>query len=79
MGNSTNLDKHIFKLIQMRRPPRRLIMEAKRSLESDLFIFTTDREKVMNEIDVLLKRESDSGTKVFSDLSDSEEDSILIN
>lgn len=79
MGNSTNLDKHIFKLIQMRRPPRRLIMEAKRSLESDLFIFTTDREKVMNEIDVLLKKESDSGTKVFSDLSDSEEDSILIN
>ncbi len=79
MGNSTNLDKHIFKLIQMRRPPRRLIMEAKRSLESDLFIFTTDREKVMNEIDMLLKRENDSDAKIFSDLSDSEEDRIIAN
>ncbi len=53
-GNSTNLDKHIVRLLGMRRPPRELVMDARKSLASDRFIFTNNREKVMKEIDTLI-------------------------
>ncbi len=53
-GNSTNLDKHIVKLLGMRRPPRELVLDARKSLASDRFIFTNNREKVMKEIDTLV-------------------------
>lgn len=56
MGNSTNIDKHIFKLLQMRRPPRQLVESAKKDMASDRFIFVKDREKIMNEIDLLLNK-----------------------
>ena len=58
MGNSTNLDKHIFRLLQMRRPPRELIIEARKNLASDSFIFTPDREKIMAEINMLINNTS---------------------
>lgn len=53
-GNSTNLDKHIVRLLGMRRPPRELVMDARKSLGSDRFIFTNNREKIMKEIDTLI-------------------------
>ncbi len=53
-GNSTNLDKNIVKLLSMRRPPRELVVNARKRLASDRFIFTNNREKVMKEIDVLI-------------------------
>ncbi len=53
-GNSTNLDKHIVRLLGMRRPPRELVVDARKSLGSDRFIFTNNREKVMKEIDTLI-------------------------
>ena len=53
-GNSTNLDKHIVRLISMRRPPRELVLDAKKNLASDRFIFTNNREKIMKEIDTLI-------------------------
>ena len=46
IGNSTNLDKNILKLLQMRRPPRELIEGAQKNLGSDRFIFAKDREKI---------------------------------
>ena len=64
LGNSTNLDKHIFRLLQMRRPPRELVAEARKNLASDRFIFTANRVKLMNEIDMLMKNTS---MKVFSE------------
>jgi len=79
MGNSTNLDKHIFRLIQMRRPPRDLILEARKNLDSDLFIFTANREKVMEEIESLLNRENTDKIKVLSSLSDADDDDKIIN
>ncbi len=54
MGNSTNLDKHIFRLLQMRRPPRQLVEKAREDMASDRFIFVSNRDKLMNEIDILL-------------------------
>lgn len=53
-GNSTNLDKHIVRLLGMRRPPRELVVDARKSLGSDRFIFTNNREKIMKEIDTLI-------------------------
>jgi len=77
MGNSTNLDKNIFRLIQMRRPPRDLILEARKNLDSDLFIFTANREKVMEEIEALLNRENTDKIKVLSALPDSDDSRII--
>lgn len=55
IGNSTNLDRHLFNLLNMRRPPRELIEDARMKLVSDRFIFTGDRKKVMGEIDALMQ------------------------
>lgn len=55
IGNSTNLEKHVLKLLQMRRPSRELIEDVRRKLGSDKFIFTRDRARVLSEIDGLIK------------------------
>jgi len=41
-------------LLGMRRPPRELVVDARKSLGSDRFIFTNNREKIMKEIDTLI-------------------------
>ncbi len=70
VGNSTNLDKHILKLLQMRRPPRTLIDSAKKNLVSDRFIFASDRSKILSDIDVLISNRDTE--KSFSDREDEE-------
>ncbi len=67
IGNSTNLDKNILKLLQMRRPPRELIEGAQKNLGSDRFIFAKDREKIMKEIVLLVTREGGENLMTESD------------
>ncbi|MBR4597438.1 MAG: hypothetical protein IKO42_03455 [Opitutales bacterium] len=77
-GNSSDLNKYIFRLINMRRPPRDMILEARRKLLTDRFIFTTDREKIINAIDAVFDIEKASGNRIFSDLpSDYDNEKIL--
>ena len=77
-GNSSDLNKYIFRLINMRRPPRDMILEARRKLLTDRFIFTTDREKIINAIDAVFDIEKVSGNRIFSDLpSDYDNEKIL--
>ena len=61
-GNSTNLDKHIVRLLAMRRPPRELVLEARKNLSSDKFIFTKNRDKIMREIDTLVNSKNATST-----------------
>lgn len=65
MGNSTNLDKHLFRLLQMRRPPRKLVLEAMENLGSDKFIFAADRASMLREVNKLVS--SKSGQTRFGD------------
>ncbi|MBO7520943.1 MAG: hypothetical protein J6T16_01725, partial [Opitutales bacterium] len=77
-GNSSDLDKYIFRLINMRRPPRDMILEARRKLLTDRFIFTQDREKIINAIDAVFDIEKASGNRIFSDLpSDYDSEKVL--
>ena len=77
-GNSSDLHKYIFRLINMRRPPRDMILDARKKLLTDRFIFTQDREKIINAIDAVFDIEKASGNKIFSDLpSDYENEKIL--
>lgn len=76
IGNSTNLEKHVLKLLQMRRPSRELIEDARRKLASDRFIFTRDRGRILAEIDGLIKNNTsfDLGGESESDrITDSDE------
>lgn len=54
IGMSGNLHKHVAKLLQMRRPPRELIADARVNLCSDRFIFASDRDEIIKEIDDLM-------------------------
>lgn len=77
-GNSSDLNKYIFRLINMRRPPRDMIMDARKKLLTDRFIFTADREKIINAIDAVFDMEKASGNRIFSDLpSDYDNEKIL--
>lgn len=74
IGNSTNLDKNILKLLQMRRPPRELIEGAQKNLGSDRFIFAKDREKIMKEIVLLVTREG--GDNLITESDEELEESV---
>lgn len=77
-GNSTNLNNYIFRLMNMRRPPRDMILNARKRLLSDRFIFTAERENVINAIDARFDMEKASGNRIFSDLpSDYEDEKVL--
>ena len=77
-GNSSDLNKYIFRLINMRRPPRDMIMSARKKLLTDRFIFTAEREKIINAIDAVFDMEKASGNRIFSDLpSDYDNEKIL--
>ncbi len=69
-GNSTNLDKHIVRLLSMRRPPRDLVLEARKSLASDRFIFTNNREKIMKEIDTLIDNNNATALSDYTEEND---------
>ena len=57
MGNSAQLGKYLKKLLQMRRPSADLLIKAYRSLGSDRFIFTQDRETLLIELDTIIHPE----------------------
>lgn len=77
-GNSSNLNNYIFRLMNMRRPPRDMILSARKKLLSDRFIFTAERENVINAIDTRFDMEKASGNRIFSDLpSDYDDEKIL--
>ena len=67
IGISTNLHKNVSKLLKMRRPPRELIADARVKICSDKFIFASDRENIIKEIDFMMN--SKDG-KVFTDSVD---------
>jgi len=79
IGNSSDLDKNILKLLQMRRPPKELIEDARENLGSDKFIFANDREKIIHEIVMLVNREgSDKFLSHMGDDLDGEVTSTVI-
>ncbi|MGE9294605.1 MAG: tetratricopeptide repeat protein, partial [Puniceicoccales bacterium] len=57
MGNSAQLGTYLKKLLQMRRPSADLLMKAYRSLGSDRFIYTQDRETLLIELDTIIHPE----------------------
>ncbi len=74
IGNSTNLNKNISKLLTMRRPPKELIEDARNNLNSDKFIFTQDRDKIMKNITMLVTREASE--KSFINMGTSYEEGL---
>jgi len=54
MGNSAQLGDYLKSLLQMRRPSVELLEKAYRSLGSDRFIFTKNREALLIELDTIL-------------------------
>lgn len=54
MGNSTQLEGYLKRLIGMRRPSQDLLRNAYQQLGSDRFIFTPDRETLLAELNALL-------------------------
>mgnify|MGYP002910186784 FL=1 len=65
IGDSTNIDKHILRLLQMRRPPRELITDVFNSLSSDRFIFVRNRKRILDEIESL---KANNASETFSDV-----------
>ena len=77
-GNSSDLGKYILRLINLRRPPRDMILRARTALVSDRFIYTTDREKVINAIDAIFDIERVSNNRILSDMpSDYEDEKVF--
>ncbi len=60
MGNSTQLEGHLKRLIGMRRPSQDLLQNAYQQLGSDRFIYTSDRENLLAELNALLHSAQDS-------------------
>ena len=52
-------------MLKMRRPPRELIADARKSICSDRFIFIAERDAIIKEIDYLMNKKS----SVFTDSS----------
>lgn len=55
LGNTGQLAEQIQRLLQMRRPSKALLAKAYSELGSDRFIYVDDREKVLLEINSLLR------------------------
>ena len=58
----------------MRRPPRELVLDARKNLGSDRFIFTNNREKILKEIDTLVDNKN---AAALSDYTEKENERIL--
>jgi tetratricopeptide (TPR) repeat protein len=50
MGDSSEIEANLNRLLAMRRPPLELILDAYRKLGSDHFIFVTHRESLLNKL-----------------------------
>ncbi len=76
VGISTNLHTHVLKLLKMRRPPRELIADARVSICSDKFVFASERDSIIKEIDILMNNKD---AKAFTDSNDSmdEQDRLM--
>lgn len=80
IGDSTNIGKHVLRLLQMRRPPRELITDVYNSLSSDRFIFVRDRKKILDEIESLkANNSSDTFSDVIPDENELHDDSSMID
>lgn len=55
LGNTDNLGVQIKKLLQTRRPDKKLLQEAYDQLGSDLFIFTNNRSAILMELNAILR------------------------
>lgn len=55
LGNTENLNQLITRLLQMRRPKMDLLADAYRSLGSDRFIFTPERENLLLQLGSILR------------------------
>ncbi len=76
VGISTNLHTHVSKLLKMRRPPRELISEARINICSDKFIFASERDSIIKEIDVLMNNKEG---KAFTDSDSMDEQDRLMD
>ena len=80
IGDSTNIGKHVLRLLQMRRPPRELITDVYNSLSSDRFIFVRDRKKILDEIESLkANNSSETFSDVIPDENELHDDSSMID
>jgi thioredoxin-like negative regulator of GroEL len=52
---SDDLEIYLKRLMATRRPPKEVLLSAKKSIGSDLFLFSPQREKLLDDIDKLLK------------------------
>ncbi len=76
IGISTNLHRYVSRLLKMRRPPRELIADARVKICSDKFVFATERENIIKEIDYLMNNKDG---KIFTDSVDSIDSDRLID
>ena len=80
IGDSTNIGKHVLRLLQMRRPPRELITDVYNNLSSDRFIFVRDRKKILDEIESLkANNSSETFSDVIPDENELHDDSSMID
>lgn len=80
IGDSTNIGKHVLRLLQMRRPPRELITDVYNNLSSDRFIFVRDRKKILDEIESLkANNSSETFSDVILDENELHDDSSMID
>ncbi len=63
LGNSANLEKYLNRLMEMRRPPLDLLTDAYRKLGSDRFIFTQDRDRLLNILDARIRAKGTPGAQ----------------
>ena len=52
---SDDLELYLKRLMATRRPPKEVLASAKHLIGSDLFLFSPQREKLLDDIDKLLK------------------------
>ena len=50
-GNSAQIGIHLKQLLKMKRPLKKLLIEAYKRLASDRFIFTRDRDQLIIELE----------------------------
>ena len=55
LGNTENLNRLLNRLLQMRRPQMKIMLEAYHKLGSDRFIFTPDRETLLLQLSAILR------------------------
>ncbi len=56
MGNATHLREYLEKLLEIRKPPRELLLKAYNELASDRFIFAKNRKQLLIDLSTLLNK-----------------------